>query len=483
MGYTTLTRRFAADQEQLKAAQLNDALDNLNGDASNTHLSLLNGTNARAAAAEAADWPHVEYWGVKADGITDDTAAINRALASGSHIRFPDTPMRVTDALLWRTPGQRTRFMHRAKGGFVVSGDFNMAARGVVDIEVPGTGVGLGNQDGPILDDLRIAFTQPDTTFRGSLINYPPGVYATNTPRIQITRPRIVRGMRGIVFGPYCGGQTVTDAELFNFVSNIETDGSADSMRYIRPHVWPFESLGNLISIFAETACTGLLFGRADDFHVTDGLFICGNPAVVRPGLLTGVLAGVGFGEFVNCDFDTFGGLSVSGGIVQSVGNRYTMGPFTTPGGTRLPQWAVNRTGSAVVTMTGDLLLTASAPTGGACVIDDGNAGSLTMSGVTATLGVADTPALYIGGAGSLVNVNGLTINRSPGFNASSAMVGIAHGRGLFTGLSCSAPDGVTGGGKAVSMGSALPYVFCGFDTGGRAYDIPGSPTQFIGVQ
>ena len=172
---------------------------------------------ARTTAQEAADWPHVARWGVVAnaslsgDGTTvqgtDDTAALNAALASGQPLRWPSTDMRVTDALLIQRVGQRIRNLNRDSGRLLVGPDFRMAARGVVDVQCA-TGAA---DSGIILDDLSIAFAQPDTATRSALVAYPAGIYVNSTARVQLRRPRVIGGNVGLSWQGNCGGHIVTN--------------------------------------------------------------------------------------------------------------------------------------------------------------------------------------------------------------------------------------------------------------------------------
>ena len=447
------------------------------------HDTLLAGANARAASEVYGDWPDVRSFGVVSDGIADDTAAINAAIALGIPLTFPDRPMRITDSIKFRasSSGQRYRFLNRAQGGFVPSGDFNMAARGIVDIEVPSQGSCLGNQGGPILSDFRLAPVQPDTTVRSSLIAYPPAMYVVNTSRIQITRPRIEYGIDGIYFDHDCGGQTVTDPELSCFGRNIFTDGSADSLRYVRPHIWPFGQAANLISIFMEQATVGLQIGRADDYHVSGGLFICGNPVLAQAGALSGALAGPAFGGFTDCDFDTFGGVHITAGIAQFANCRFTLGPFVTPGGVRNPAYALLREGAAQVELSGCHIDVGGGTTAGYIVCDNGNTegGWLTVSGGGMDLNGVDAQGFTVQGSQSLVTLSGLPIHRTPTFVATQPMIALASGRGTICGITCSPPT--TGGGPALAMASGLPYAIGVNNFGGRATTASAAPTVFAG--
>ncbi len=460
------------------------------GDASATsilpsrHGALLAGANARAASEVMGDWPDVRNFGVKADGITDDTAAINAAIARGIPLKFPDRPMRITDSIKFRatSAGQTYRFLNRGQGGFVPSGDFNMGARGIVDIEVPSVGTGLGAQAGPIFSDFRIAPVQPDTTVRANLLPYPPSIYAVNSPRLQITRPRIEYGMDGIIFDHDCGGQTVTDAELSCFKRNLLADGSADSIRFERPHVWPFGNAINLISIFMEQATIGVQFGRADDFHVTGGLFICGNPVLSQQGALSGVLAGPAFGAFTDCDFDTFGGVHVTAGFAQFANCRFTLGPFTTPGGVRGPAYALLREGNGQVELAGCHFLVTSTTTNGYVICDNGSAegGWLSMVGGGIDMTSVDAQAITVSGSQSLVALSGFPIRRAPGAAVANTSVVLNSGRGTVTGITFT-PPGSGGSGGAIALTANLPYAVAGCSFGGRGVQQGGSAGSFVG--
>ena len=72
-------------------------------------------------------------YGAALDGVTDDTAAWNAALATGRNVVFPEGRSRITNRIAFSTVrGQRLIGSGNNFSKFLVSTDFNMAAASVI---------------------------------------------------------------------------------------------------------------------------------------------------------------------------------------------------------------------------------------------------------------------------------------------------------------------------------------------------------------
>ncbi|MQR01264.1 hypothetical protein [Glaciimonas soli] len=97
------------------------------------------------------------------------------------------------------------------------------------------------------------------------------------------------------------------------FNTAISIDGLFDSIRLSRLHIWPFNLTPNQMSIYNDGKTTGVLSGGADDLQISNSLFFNLNSAV---NLFQGS-SGTTFANISNTDFDNYGGLVVSAGIIS----------------------------------------------------------------------------------------------------------------------------------------------------------------------
>lgn len=256
---------------------------------------------------------NVFSYGARGDGVTDDSGAINAALATGRTVYLPKPPIAylVTQPLNCTTVGQIIYGDGKTQTLITVTAAFNLAAAGVFVVNVPGI-------PGPQFRDFQIDFAQPLTSVRANLIAYPPAFYAQNQPRAVWQGIKINAAMIGIDLRQNAGGSSVIMCELCCFVYHIVMDGSQDS---IMVQNCRFEgdliAAGALYSIYTDGSCFGIYTGRSDDLHVDSCLFICGIgivtfPSIVSPGDGT-------FGEISNCDFDSYNGIYQADGGFLSV--------------------------------------------------------------------------------------------------------------------------------------------------------------------
>ena len=266
------------------------------------------------------DTVNVKSFGAVGDGIADDTAHINSAIAAGKTVYFPAGRYRVTNALTITTLSQRVFGAGSGVVSIVVPNTFNMTALGVFVMQAnAGNSFTTTTSPGPTISDLTIEFDQVDTSVKASLIQFPPAIYITQTQRWQIYRVRTMRGWNGIyayanvVPGDYrnsIGGGYIDDVQGGCLNTNIYIDGSADSLHINNVHLWPFGCTDSQISIFRD-ATVGIVIGRADDFHISNmGAYIG------RPIQLIETAGGGSYGTITGVDFDSFSGIEIAGSTV-----------------------------------------------------------------------------------------------------------------------------------------------------------------------
>lgn len=275
------------------------------------------GAVATDVQTKLRDYVSVKDFGAVGDGITNDTTAIRNAVATGKQVYFPVGTYLVTDAITCSTKGQMICGAGREASVIKVTAAFNLSAQGVF--------VATSGEEGPQWRDLKIAFTQPDTAVRASLVAYPPAIYATWTPRFSVINCKITNAMTGIDMRGNSGGAFFDLLELSAYNVGIEIDGSLDSVRLSKVQYWPFDLTVNQSAIFNDSSNIGLRSGRCDDLHVENCLFINGGKHAYFYTSGTGV-GGTTFGSIVNTDFDSFASVVIDGGNINLVGCFFTIG-------------------------------------------------------------------------------------------------------------------------------------------------------------
>lgn len=248
----------------------------------------------------------VRHFGAVLDGVTDDTQAFLDAIATGRSVYFPTGAAYVTDLLTLQN-GQILYGDGRTKSRFIIDEEFNLSAIGVIRL-------GAG-EPGATLRGVGLYFSQPDTAVRAELIAYPPAIFARGAPRFRVESVRVSLGMTGIDMKNNSGGANVIDFEVCCFDTDIDIDGSLDSVRLDRVHHWVFSGVSGIIttnqrSIYSDATHIGLNVGGCDDLHISNwvGFSI---PQAMR--FWNGSGAAGNFANIVNADFDDRGGLVVEG--------------------------------------------------------------------------------------------------------------------------------------------------------------------------
>ncbi len=173
-------------------------------------------------------------YGADPTGATDSTVAINAAIATGTNanltgaynpetcLYFPAGNYTVSNALTLPIynacligDGRTLSILN------VSSATFNLSALGVVVVQ-PNNGA-----TGPIIRDIGIQFSQPDTSSRGSIVAFPPGVYMQDVSRPIIERVRIGGGSSCIDARGNTGGAFYSDNECGALVTGLLLGGPA----------------------------------------------------------------------------------------------------------------------------------------------------------------------------------------------------------------------------------------------------------------
>ncbi len=221
-----------------------------------------NAVTAEVKAIEFAVGPlptnfNVMSYGAKADGVTDDTAAINAAALAASTqakhglVVLPPGTYKVTDAIV--LTGSVT--ITGPGAVIVVPPTFNLSAIGVLvlkyakdtDCDVnSGLCAGAAN-----VSDLTIRFQNTNTGTYGSLVHFPPGIAcgdAWGCSWSTIKDVAISQAMIGIKIQPQAGsaveqgsGVRMMNIKISAFDYGLYLDGSDSEMMLDNYHYYPFD--------------------------------------------------------------------------------------------------------------------------------------------------------------------------------------------------------------------------------------------------
>jgi len=265
------------------------------------------------AAVGAIDVTQAPYSAV-ADGVTDDTQAINRALLTGSAIYLPTSKAcyKTSAALVMSTPGQ------------IMYGDGRTRSK-ICPSETPfayGVIYFRSGEVGPEVRDVGIIFSQPDSNTRKAMIQYEPAIFAQNTPRFRLQGIRISRAWNGVDMTGNSGGALISDLEMSAFNSGIWIDGSLDSVRLDNVHSWPFDLSIKQREVFYDPEATSFYIGRCDDCKIRGGASLAGTAMVFFAGV-----SGPAFGSVSDFAFDTNSGIRMSAGTIDMSNVYFTLTP------------------------------------------------------------------------------------------------------------------------------------------------------------
>jgi hypothetical protein len=268
----------------------------------------------------------VKWFGATGNGTTNDTVAIQGAIATGQPIYIPPGQYLVLDAINCTTNAQVITGAGRWATTIMVSNTFNMSASGVFVLHA--------GEPGAYLRDFAIQFFQPDTAARGSLIGYPAAIYASAEPRFMLERLRITNAMVGVNMLGNSGGATINDLQCSCYTTGIWIDGCTDTVRVRDAHFAGFAMTANQLSIAQSAGTICISSGRCDDLKLDGCLFLFNVDLYLWAGT-----TGYTFGSAVNCSFDGFNGVqSLGGGKFSFSGCYFTLSASTSA-------WIDNRSG------------------------------------------------------------------------------------------------------------------------------------------
>lgn len=205
----------------------------------------------------------VKDYGAKIDGVTDDTAAWNLALATGRTVMFPEGDSVITNKLSFAAiEGSAITGANRDKSRFIVNyATFNMAATAVVEMNAAYQGV----------HKVCFVFNQPSTAVRASVKTYPAAINLNGHSRGELSALRIEAAWVGIKAQGNCGGLVIDDVQMGALFQGLVIDGALDSVRLNRYHFWPFGIAGDagLFAIYSDGNTVSMDIGRCDDLNMS----------------------------------------------------------------------------------------------------------------------------------------------------------------------------------------------------------------------
>lgn len=254
-------------------------------------------------------------YGADPTGVSDSTNAFTTAVSTGRDVYIPKGTYLIKNQISVSTQGQRLYGDGKYLSTINVTSAFNMVA----------TGVFVSAAVGVEYVDFSIAFSQPDTAVKASLIAYPPAISGLGMPGQRVRGMIISAAWNGLDWRDNVGQSLVEDLTMSAFNIGIQIDGSTDSVRFRAVHFWPANLTANQTTVMTQSGgAVGWSVGRCDDLHVTDCLTYCWSPFVFFSGTRTN--AGSCFGTITDCDMDAFGGITMSAGSISVVGGFQSSG-------------------------------------------------------------------------------------------------------------------------------------------------------------
>jgi hypothetical protein len=286
--------------------------------------------------------------------------------------------------------------------------------------------------------DIFIRHMHPDTSARDALVSYPPSISAKGVPRFAARRLRIEAARVAIDMRGNSGGALLDDIEVSAFDLSIWIDGSLDSVRMNRIHIFPFGMSQQQRRIYSDGKTEGIRSGRCDDFQLQHSLVFGLSRAVI----LHRSKQGPTFGTITAVDFDDRGGLIVEEANVRLMGCVFTLSQNE-------GQWLRAERGLVIAVGCG---FHSSEITSQCAGIDVGGSGDDVVfsfgSSVFRTSG-SDFNHLRFG-SGSLYTLAGLVVAKKPRRKYSAPILHfLAQSRGTSTGIVASSL-GEAGGGTLV---------------------------------
>lgn len=273
-----------------------------------------------------------EHSGIAAGTNTNNqSVGFNAALAANKDVFVPAGTYYLTDVVTIPI-GYRLRGAGRRKTIIKVPATFNLAALGVLRF--------AAGADAGEISNLTIEFTQPDSAVVGDYTQYPPAIYAVGTPRFKVRNVRISMAWNGIDMKGNSGGAVIEDLELSAFNIGIDIDGSLDTVKIDKLHLWPF-GIGNATLTLNQRAvyedAYGIKSAKCDDFKLSNSLIF----SMIHALHFYNSGSGYTFGAITNCALDDRGGLWIdTDGRLTMAGGSMSMG--------RTDSWFINMTGGSL---------------------------------------------------------------------------------------------------------------------------------------
>ena len=248
------------------------------------------------------DWISVRQAGARGDGTSDDTAAINAALATGRNVVFGPGRFRVTGAITTGGTYQRIVGAGRRVTVIDVEGGFDLSASGVIAIAHPGCEV----------SDLSIEFDQSAATGRASLVAYPWAVHVGDQKtRVRLAHLRLERAYNGVFLDGNAGGAILEDIECGALNVGFKADGCKDTVEFRNCRVWPYGFATDLTLMGPDKSTTGIYQdGNTIGFHLgkVDDLMMVGCTVLKVPVVTFAGVGGDGsYGKIVGLGLDNYG--------------------------------------------------------------------------------------------------------------------------------------------------------------------------------
>lgn len=392
---------------------------------------------------------NVMDYGAVLNGVTDDTAAWNAALATGKTVYFPEGSSIITNRLEFPyLEGAAIVGAGRNKSFFLIShATFNMAATAVIQMNSAYQG----------LHGFCMRFVQPTTTIRANIKQYPVAININGHSRAELSRLRIEAATDGILAAGNCGGAVIDDIQIAALRRGAFFDGSYDSIRINRWHFWPFGLTADagLMSIWGDGQTICMDFGKVDDLNISSILTYQGR--IIFGNYGSGGVFGVGSNITLDADY---GRLEFNAGEM-TVSNIYDSTAA-------VDDYAIRQTG-------GELRISGLALEGG----HNGNFGMVNVEGgVFAATNIyfyseSNTvqPFRQSGGYMTLSNGKFREVSNAP---RPIPMISITGGRAVITGMIAQERTGGTG--SFIGVSNDDHHIIAHNSFVGWAMDLPASP-------
>jgi len=214
------------------------------------------GTTPRSAYDRAADVANVLDFGADPTNATNSTAAFIAAIATNKSVYVPKGSYRITDLLALNLRQRMYGDGRSVSQLMVYHNSFNLSALGVVQLGTSETAAALR--------DIGLVFSQPDAA-RGSLVAFPPAIYAQNAGRFVIERVRITGPcMTALDARGNTGGSYIAMFEVCAMEYGMRWEGAADAVHISDYHFWPFGLTSAMLAVYGDGVTYAAEFGKID---------------------------------------------------------------------------------------------------------------------------------------------------------------------------------------------------------------------------